>query len=75
MFYFLDLKCTRIKFLRFGEEGAEGRRCFSYTVIKKKSPQTQQENQKKLSNILFKMKTNHLQTRMTLRCAYSFFPL
>lgn len=36
MFYFLDLKCTRIKFLRFGEKGAEGRRCFSYTVIKKK---------------------------------------
>lgn len=31
----LDLKCTRIKLLRLGGEGAEGRRHFSYFVIKK----------------------------------------
>jgi len=51
MFYFLDLKCTRIKFLRFGEEGAEGRRCFSYTVIKKKKVLKHNRKTKKSSQI------------------------
>jgi len=56
--------------LRFGEEGKEGRRYFSYILRgNKKLPQfsqRQQENQKKLSNTLFKMKTRKLKTKMTL---------
>lgn len=71
IFFFLDLKCTGIKFLRFGGEGGEGRRYFSYILRRNKNlpqhSQRQQENQKKLSNILFKMKTRQVKTRMTLR--------
>lgn len=68
----LDLKCTRIKLLRLGGEGAEGRGIFPTLRLKKirinlpQHSQTQQENQKNLSNILFKTKTSHLQTRMTI---------
>lgn len=69
-FFFLDLQCTGIKFLRFGGEGAQGKRHFSYILRRnKKLPQhsqRQQENQKQLSNILFRMKTRQLKTRMTL---------
>lgn len=48
--FLLDLKYAAIKFLRFGGEGAEGKRYFSYIFRRNKNlpqhSQRQQENQK-----------------------------